>query len=196
MIIVGLTGPTGAGKSSLTAVAEKIGFKVIDCDKTARYATEKGSQGLKAVTNAFGEDILLADGSLNRRALAQKAFSSKENTRLLNRTLLPFIVQLVMKECDGERVLLDAPTLFESGLQAKCNATVAVLADEKIRMKRICLRDKISQEDAILRINAGKPHEFYKENADFIIYNNGNAAEFEEQFRDILKEIVRRRDNE
>lgn len=192
MIIIGLTGPTGSGKSTLTKTAENLGFKVIDCDKTARKASEIGSDGLKALVKTFGEGILMKSGALNRPILAQKAFASKEKTELLNKTLLPFIAELVLAESDGDLVLWDAPTLFESGLNTKCTATVAVLANEEIRLKRITQRDKITSAQAMLRIKAGKPDSFYKENADFVIYNNGEAAEFIENFSDILKEIKER----
>ncbi len=192
MKMIGLTGPTGAGKSSLTAVAENLGYKVIDCDKTARQAVKKGTDGLKALTKAFGEDILSSDGNLNRKALAKKAFATKENTGLLNETLLPFIVDLIRDECDKEYILLDAPTLFESGLNSECASTIAVLADEETRLERICTRDSITEEEARLRINAGKSDEFYKENADFVIYNNGDITVFTREFEDILKEIKER----
>ena len=189
MIIIGLTGPTGAGKSSLTPVAEKLGFKVIDCDKTARQAVEKGTEGLVALVNTFGEDILFSDGSLNRKALAQKAFSIPQNTELLNKILLPFITELVLKECEGDKVLLDAPTLFESGLNEKCTATVGVLADRETRIERIKNRDNLSEDEALTRINAGKTDEFYKQNADFVIYNNGETEEFQKEFEVILSKI-------
>lgn len=189
MIIIGLTGPTGAGKSSLKTVAENSGYKVIDCDITARKAVEKGTKGLMALVNAFGEDILFSDGSLNRKALAQKAFSTPEKTELLNKTLLPFITELVLKECEGDKVLLDAPTLFESGLNEKCTATVGVLADRETRIERIKSRDNISEVEALIRINAGKTDEFYKQNADFVIYNNGETEEFQKEFEVILSKI-------
>ena len=192
MIIIGLTGPTGAGKSSLTPVAEKLGFKVIDCDKTARQAVEKGTEGLVALVRTFGEDILLPDGSLNRKALAQKAFSTPQKTELLNKTLLPFITELVLRECDGDKVLLDAPTLFESGLDAKCTATVGVLADRETRLARIKIRDNLSEVEALIRINAGKTDEFYKKNADYIIYNNGECLEFQREFEVILSRYKER----
>ena len=84
-IVIGLTGPTGSGKSTASITAEKLGFKVIDCDKLARVAVEKGSEGLVALAAAFGDDILNDDGTLNRKKLAEKAFSTKENTELLKR---------------------------------------------------------------------------------------------------------------
>ena len=135
MKIIGLTGPTGAGKSSLNTVAEDFGLKVIDCDVFARKAVEKGSEGLKALVIAFGEDILSPDGTLDRKIMAQKAFSTPENTEKMNKTLLPFIVRLVLNECKGQDVLMDAPTLIESGLKEKCFATIGVLAVEKIRLE-------------------------------------------------------------
>ena len=189
MIILGLTGPTGAGKSSLKTVAENLGYKVIDCDITARKAVEKGTKGLMALVNTFGEDILFSDGSLNRKALAQKAFSTPQNTELLNKILLPFITELVLKECEGDKVLLDAPTLFESGLNEKCTATVGVLADRETRIERIKNRDNLSEDEALTRINAGKTDEFYKQNADFVIYNNGETEEFQKEFEVILSKI-------
>ncbi len=192
MRIIGLTGPTGAGKSSLTAVAEALGFQVIDCDKTARRAVERQSDGLKALVKAFGEDILLANGELDRKALAQKAFKSSLGTELLNKTLFPFITELLIKEFKEEYILLDAPTLIESGLNKKCSVVIAVLADGEKRLERICRRDGLTREEALLRMNAGKDGEFYKQNSDYIIYNNGKTAELEKKFAEILTEIKER----
>ncbi len=189
-IIIGLTGPTGAGKSSCSKIAENFGFKVIDCDKTAREAVEKGTDGLKALTVAFGEDILLKNGELNRKALAEKAFKSKENTELLNKTILPFIVKLLEKETENGNVLLDAPTLFESGINEICTKTVAVLADSEIRLKRIIERDNLTLNEAKTRMNAGKNDIFYLDNADYIIHNNGNEDLFLNEFSNLMKEIM------
>ncbi len=189
-MIIGLTGPTGAGKSSLSEKAKDLGFKVVDCDKLARKATEKGTDCLKALTKAFGEEILNEDKTLNRSALAQKAFITKEKTELLNKTVFPFITELVKKEIEGERVLLDAPTLFESGIDSLCDKTVAVLAKKEIRLSRIKTRDNITEEAALLRINAGKPDSFYEDKADFIVFNNGNEAEFISQFGEIINSII------
>ena len=188
-IVIGLTGPTGSGKSSAASLCEKYGIKLVDCDKVARKATEKGSGALKELSKAFGSDILNCDGSLNRKALASKAFATKEKTELLNKTIFPFIKELVISEIDCEKVLLDAPTLFESGINSICFKTVAVLADDKIRLDRIIKRDDLTEAEAKLRMSAGKNDDFYKENADYIIYNNSDDRAFLKSFEKVLIEI-------
>ncbi len=190
-IIIGLTGPTGSGKSSASAVAKEFGLRLADCDKIARQAVEKGSDGLKAVVNAFGEDILNPDDSLNRKALAQKAFSSREQTELLNSTIFPFIRELVLNETKDGNILLDAPTLFESGINDICYKTVAVLSNKKNRLVRIIERDNLTEEEALLRMSAGKNDDFYLKNADYIIYNNDSQEEFIEEFKQILSKILK-----
>lgn len=189
-LIIGLTGPTGSGKTTVSKAAKDLGFKVIDCDKLARKAVEKGEEGLKAVVNAFGEDILLANGELNRKELAKKAFSTEEKTELLNKALLPHIVEKVKAEINGENVLLDAPTLFESGLDSICKYTVAVLSDENIRKMRIINRDGLTEEEARLRMNAGKKDDYYLKKTDNIIYNNGTEAELYGVATEIFKKLL------
>ena len=193
--VVGLTGPTGAGKSSVTAVAENLGFKIVDCDKLSRVAVEKGSEGLLAVVDAFGEEVLNKDKSLNRAVLAQKAFSTPENTELLNKTLLPYIMTLVKAELDCDLVLLDAPTLFESGADSLCNEVIAVISDEKTRLDRIMARDNIDEEAALLRIKAGKPDEFYIEKTNNIVYNDCELSVFNLKIQKLLTKLMEEYNN-
>ena len=189
-ITVGLTGPSGAGKSMASAVAAENGFFVIDCDKTARKAVEPGTPGLSALVSAFGNGILDADGFLNRKELAAAAFSSAEKTELLNKTLLPHIAALIEPELCREYVLLDAPTLYESGLDKKCDVTVAVLADVSERTERIIRRDGLTLNEARLRISAGKPDSFYLERADKILYNNGDFKSFLSDAEELFEIIM------
>lgn len=193
--VVGLTGPTGAGKSSVSDVAESLGFKVIDCDRLARVAVEKGSDGLADVVKVFGNGILNADGSLNRVALAQSAFSSPEMTELLNKTLLPHIVKLVNRELDAPYVLLDAPTLFESGADSVCDEIIAVISDEKLRKKRIMERDGLDEVSAQLRINAGKSDDFYRERTNNIIYNDCEMSVYNLKIKKLLTELLEEHNN-
>ncbi len=194
-LIIGLTGPTGAGKSTAAKIAEDLRFQVIDCDLCAREAVIKDRGGYYAVISSFGEDILDENKEIVRKRLAKKAFSSKENTELLNRTLFPFIIRIVKEKITSDFVLIDAPTLFESGLDSICDKTVAVLSKKEIRLKRILARDKISEPDALLRIGAGKSDEYYLSKADTIIYNDGNPEEFSEKFREFLNNCRKEKEN-
>ena len=193
--VVGLTGPTGAGKSSVTAVAENLGFKIVDCDKLSRVAVEKRSEGLLAVVAAFGDEVLNDDKTLNRAVLAKKAFSTPENTELLNKTLLPYIMTLVKAELDCDLVLLDAPTLFESGADSLCNEVIAVISDEKTRLDRIMARDNIDEEAALLRIKAGKPDEFYIEKTNNIVYNDCELLVLNLKIQKLLTKLMEEYNN-
>ena len=188
--IIGLTGPTGAGKTLACETAEELGYKVINCDLVARAAADREGT-LSALINAFGEDIT-ENGKLNRQALAQKAFSSKENTELLNKTILPFIVDMIneqIENAEDEKILLDAPTLYESGADNICEAVIAVLSDRENRKKRIIARDSLTDEAAELRLTAGKNDDYYKERTQHIIYNDGTAAEFKDSFLKLLTSL-------
>ena len=193
--IVGLTGPTGAGKSSVTVVAKDLGFKVIECDRLARIAVQKGSEGLNDVVKAFGDTILNSDGTLNRKRLAELAFAVPDKTELLNQTLLPHIVKLINAEINGDRVLLDAPTLFESGADAMCNEIIVVLSDEKTRKKRIMERDGIDEAAAELRIKAGKDDNFYTEKTNNIVYNDCELSVMHLKIQKLLNKLLEEYEN-
>lgn len=196
MKVIGLTGPTGGGKSTVASLAKSKGFFVIDCDKEARLATEKGSEGLKAVVSVFGNDILLKDGSLNRKKLAEKAFISEKETEKLNKTLLPFILEIIKTRIDefrvkgAEKILLDAPTLYESGADALCDEIIAVLCDKEIRRERIISRDGLTDEQANTRLAASRTDNFYTEKTEHIIFNNGDAEEFLTKASALLDRLV------
>lgn len=193
--VVGLTGPTGAGKSSITEVAKNLGFKVIDCDALARVAVEKGSDGLADIVKVFGGGVLNSDGTLNRKELAALAFSSSEKTELLNQTLLPHIVKLIKSQIDVPLVLLDAPTLFESGADSLCNEVIVVLCDKKTRKKRIMERDGIDESAAELRIKAGKEDNFYIERSNNIVYNDCELSVLNLKIQKLLNKLLEENNN-
>lgn len=184
--VLGLTGPTGAGKSIAAAVFAQEGCAVIDCDRVARDVTRTDAACLNALAEAFGAEILLPDGTLNRRKLASVAFASRENELRLNAITHPPIMNRVRAEigaAQAEAVILDAPLLFESGADALCGQTVAVLAQRSVRCRRIMARDGITEEEALRRISVQQPDEYYRRRAGVVFENNEDAAAFEETVR-------------
>ncbi len=186
-IVVGLTGTTGAGKSTVGEMLKKYGYAVIDADKIASLVLEKGSPVLKQIADTFGEDVLFEDGTLNRKLLAERAFSSAQNTSVLNQLTHPEIVRLIMKKVQGEffngyeAVILDAPQLFESGLDKKCNFIISVTASPETRMKRIMERDGISSEAAQRRMKVQLDDSFFRQNCDVVIVNEDNTDDLKKQ---------------
>lgn len=189
-MIIGVTGPSGAGKSLVCRMAEQtFGFKVIDCDEYARKAV--CDQMLQKLTERFGDGILNDDKTLNRRALAAVAFATKENTEALNQITHPFIIELVERDMKKyNKVILDAPTLFESGLYKKCDHIIAVLANKDIRTDRIVSRDNLTQQQLNDRHKGAKTDEFYTAKTDKIIINNGNLQELNDAAKTMFGSII------
>lgn len=177
MLVIGVTGQTGAGKGTVCKMLEKYGLYHIDADKVAHSVYKKGSDVLSALSEAFGEDILNPDGTANRAKIAEKAFSSAENTEKLNSIVHPAVTQkikAIIKEQSSlgtKGVLLDAIALFESGENRLCDFAFAVIAPEEMRLERIMVRDGIEKNAALRRIRAQKDESFYKNHADIIIKN-------------------------
>lgn len=177
MITIGLTGKTGAGKSTVAAHLKEKGCFIIDGDVIARQITEKGSEVLPILQEAFGEDILDENGELIRKRLAERAFASKENTALLNSITHPAIKQRSLCEMQKaeslgyKTAIIDAAALLDSDCKDLCEKIIVVTAPEDIRLDRILRRDGISYEQAITRIKAQKDDEYYFSHADIIIRN-------------------------
>lgn len=195
-IVIGMTGPTGSGKSTVGKLLCEKGFKIVDADKTARRVTEKGSPTLGELCSEFGDDILLGNGELDRAELAKRAFADKESLEKLNSITHPAIINLIKEEISalqdsGEtRIVLDAPQLFEASAQNLCDCVISVLADKETRLERIMARDNISQEQALSRINAQKSDEFFTENSDFVIYNNSDTEALTPQIDLMLEKTL------
>ncbi len=190
--LVGLTGKTGAGKSTISAYLAEKGAYIIDGDIVARNVLETEPELISILKNTFGE-ILNPDGTLNRKKLAAVAFSSEENTRKLNSIMHPAINKAIHREADFafEKhcvVVVDAAAIIESGFADECDLMVVVTAPVDIRKERILKRDNISQEDAMIRINAQKDEEFYNSKADFIIKNYAPFV-LSEELSDLEKEL-------
>ncbi len=177
MEIIGITGQTGAGKSTICRALATRGAYHIDADAVAKSLYCKSAPILSKLQDAFGSQILTADGALDRPALAAAAFRDRDSTARLNAIVHPAVTEKIRAILDEQRkagvqcVLIDAIALFESGEAALCDRTVGVIAPEAVRLARITARDGLSEADALLRIRAQHDESFYVSRCDDVIRN-------------------------
>lgn len=177
---------SGAGKSTACGLFRDAGFKIIDCDMICREIVEKGKPCLKEIVSAFGEEVLTREGSLNRRILGGIIFSDGEKRILLNGIMYPYVSYSIIKQIifsDSDYTVLDAPTLFESGMETVCDLIVSIAADKEIMTVRIMNRDGISREEAENRLNSQHNIDFFRERSDILLTNNRSEEEFSEKIR-------------
>lgn len=190
IMIIGLTGLSGAGKSTMCGVFRQCGFSVIDCDKIA-WDVAGDRDFLNELQSRFPERLLNDDGGLNRAVTAKAIFTDENKRKLYNQIIFPYIVYKVIREIfssDGD-VLLDAPTLFDAGLEMICTAIVGVTASPEICARRITKRDKITPERAAERLSAQYDANFLKDRCDHIIENNGTIQDFIERAEKITDKL-------
>ncbi len=184
---------SGAGKTTVSEVFKASGFDVINCDMVAREVTEKGTACLKEIAEKF-DGVLNPDGTLDRKKLGSIVFNDKEKLNLLNDAIYPFISYRVIKgieNTDNNYILLDAPTLFESGIDFICDGVVSVVCDRALSVKRIMARDNISEEAAESRLSSQHDKSFYKEKSSFCIENNDTAKDLIKKAEEIVRQIKR-----
>ena len=188
MKIIGVTGSSGAGKTKVCEyLANQYKCEIIDADKVAKQLSKKGSIYVNKIIDHFGEDIVYKNGALNRKKLANIIYHDNEKREKLNQCTFEYIVQEIKEKIshvtDKQMIVIDAPLLYESGLDSICDTVIAVLGNKQEQIERICVRDGISEEEAESRIAIQNDNEFFKENADIIIDNTGTIEQLKEQIQ-------------
>ena len=206
MLRVGLTGSIGVGKSFVTSVLAKLGCRVLDADKTAREVVAAGTEGLRALVEAFGAEILQADGTLDRARLGALIFADEKKRLLLNSILHPFIIaaqdeQLRRWEAEDARgvAVVDAALMIESGGYSRFDKLIVVHCRPEIQVERLMARNNISREEAERRIAAQMPQEEKKTYADFLIDTSSGFEDTRLQTAEVyrqLREVERARREE
>ncbi|MBQ8331385.1 MAG: dephospho-CoA kinase [Clostridia bacterium] len=192
MKIIGITGPTGAGKSLLGNYLAAKGIPVIDADEVYHALLIPPSPCLDALRRTFGDTILFPNGELNRQALSEIVFHDEEKLALLNRTVLDMVLDKIrlkirrIAKAGGTVVAVDAPTLIESGFDRECTSVVSVLSPSELRIERIMLRDSLSAERARTRVLAQRDDYFYRAHSDYVLINQGNQEEFSKKVEELL----------
>ena len=178
-IVLGLTGGTGAGKTSALNAIRELGGEIIDCDAVYHEMLDN-DQELRNTINAAFPGVFGADGKLNRQKLGQEVFAKKERLDKLNAIVFRFLIPELERRLDSAPdglYAIDAINLIESGLDRLCDRTIAVTAPTELRVRRIMARDNISEQYARLRISAQKPDEFYRSKCDLELNNGAETAE-------------------
>jgi dephospho-CoA kinase len=189
MLRIGLTGGIGAGKSAVSDTFSQCGGVVVDGDVIARQVVEPGTQGLAALVDAFGDDILLPDGALNRPALAAKAFSNDETRAKLNGIVHPLVgkrrAELIAAVPEDSVVVEDIPLLVESGMAPLFPLVVVVFADAELRVARLVEQRGMAEDDARARIAAQAADEQRRAVADVWLDNSGTPEMLTEHAREV-----------
>jgi dephospho-CoA kinase len=194
MLRIGLTGGIGAGKSALSATFAECGGIIVDGDVIAREVVQPGTEGLASLVEAFGEDILQPDGSLDRPALAAKAFADDEARQKLNGIVHPLVGQrraeIIASVPQDAVVVEDIPLLVESGMAPLFPLVVVVHADVELRVRRLVEQRGMPEEDARARIAAQADDEQRRAVADIWLDNSGSQEDLVTRAREVWNDRI------
>ena len=199
-MIIGITGSSGAGKSTICEYIEnEYKVKIINADKIARKLSKKGTSYIIDIIKMFGKNIVDEDGELKRRKLAEIIYSNPKKREELNNCTFKYIKKEIEKEInkikDDTVAVIDAPLLFESELNKICDKVIGVISKRELQIERIVARDDIDYEQAEKRLEAQQSNEFYIQNCDDIIENNKNFENIKKKIEKIIEkyEIIKRK---
>jgi len=198
MKVIGLCGGSGSGKGEASRVFVELGISVIDADSVYGELVRADSPCLRELVFAFGKGIISDSGSLDRAVMAELVFrgdGAEERRRLLNSITHRHVLREIRNRLDtlrdsgAECALVDAPLLFESGLDGDCDFTVAVIADRDKRISRICARDGIDRAHAERRIDSQISDDKLSSLADYVIYNNGALGDLRSEVINLVNKM-------
>ena len=195
MLVIGLTGPTGSGKSRIAELFSAFDIPVLNADEIYHTLLIPPSPCLDELTDRFGNGILTESGTLNRRELGRIVFSDVDELAALNAITHHYVMAEIRRRLEHLRraealaAVIDAPQLFEAGADRDCNVIVSVIADPTLRLERIVRRDAIDTETALQRMSAQKSDAFFRKHSDYVIENNDSPERLLPQVRAILTEM-------
>ncbi|EHC6172567.1 dephospho-CoA kinase [Listeria monocytogenes serotype 1/2a] len=194
---IGLTGSVATGKSTVSSMIQQAGIPLVDADIAARKVVEPGTEGLKEIVAYFGEEILLADGTLNRAKLGEIIFKDKEKREKLNEITHPRVKEYMLEtrerffRAGEELVFFDIPLLFESHLESLVDQIIVVWTTPETELKRLMERNNLTKEEALARINSQIGIDEKAKKADFVINNNESLEKTQKQVYTFIERFVK-----
>ena len=195
MKVVGLCGQSGAGKGLVCSFFEQLNVKCIDTDRVYHDIISEDTECTKELIAAFGSEIY-ANPGINRTALRKVVFSSSDNLKILNEITHKHILHTVRQQISSiknantaDGIIVDAPLLFESGFHTECDATVAVIASNDIKIKRIMSRDNITKDDAEKRISSQISDSDLINKCTFVITNDSTEKDLYDTVRKLKQKL-------
>ena len=196
-IVLGITGGIACGKSLISRFFEELGAVVLSADALAREAVRPGEVVFKQIVAHFGEDILTAEGAIDRAHLARRIFLFPDERQILNQLTHPAIARLAdrrieeLRQRQGVRLIVyEAPLLFEAGREDSVDLVLVVSSDPQRQLERLMRRDNLSREEAMQRISAQIPLAEQVARADIVIENNGSLKETQQLVSHIYSELT------
>lgn len=196
MIVIGLTGGIGTGKSTVSSYLKQKGCKIIDADDMSRKMTEKGSSALEAIRDAFGDEYFSQDGSLNRKALGNLVFSDKRRLDLLQQIITSKVVKAIEEEVKRLKkegyegiAVIDAPLLFECNLDRLTDENWLVTADMESRIDRVAKRDDLSKEQILSRMKNQIGKKEAEKKCRCILDNSGTIDDLKKQVDENVERV-------
>lgn len=194
---IGLTGSVATGKSTVSNMIQHAGIPLVDADIAARKVVEPGTEGLKEIVAYFGEEILLADGTLDRAKLGEIIFKDKEKREKLNEITHPRVKDYMLEarerffRAGEELVFFDIPLLFESHLESLVDQIIVVWTTPETELKRLMERNNLTKEEALARINSQIGIDEKAKKADFVINNNESLEKTQKQVYTFIERFVK-----
>lgn len=197
--IIGITGGIATGKSTVSNIVKKLGYKVIDADIIAREVVQKGKPAYEEIIKCFGDTIIDEFGNINRKKLGNIIFEDEKKREKLNSIIHPYIMEAIkqsIEENKDEKVIfLDIPLLIETmdklkDYNIKLDEIWLVYVDEESQIHRLMERDNIKRREALNRIQAQMPMELKKKYATVVIDNRGSIEELQEQVKDLIDRTI------
>ena len=194
-MIIGLTGGIASGKSTVSMVLKELGAEIINADEIAHELLKKGNKGWKRVVEEFSSEVLTENKEINRKKLGQIVFNNREKRKTLENLTHPLIIEEIENEINKnsnkQNIVIEAPLLYEVGLEEKMDEVWVVYVDKKTQINRLKQRDNLNEEEALKRINSQLSLEKKKEKADIVINNQGTKKDLKEKVRMIWENKIK-----